>query len=240
MSEMVIYDERQAEARALADEAKDVNAYVSETRLDIYEYVDGSKCIADISGDLQADMAVAAVEKSGDTSVPEGIRAQGNDTSIMLVADGSVSPMKYLTPGIRACSLLIRPYDHALMRSTLKDFMRDHYRRAEDTEEAALIIENFGEKVKVPVSQIFYIEARGKKVFIRLKKVEYSEYATFESIVEELGEQFIRCHRSFAFNRMYFESAKISENIVNLAHGLNVPLSRSYKSLIKGLINGGR
>ncbi|MBQ3281488.1 MAG: LytTR family transcriptional regulator [Eubacterium sp.] len=240
MSEMVIYDERLAEGRELAVQAKDINAYVSETRLNIYEYADGRKCIADISGDLQADMAVAAVEKNGDTSVPEEIRAAGADTSIMLVADGSVSPMKYLTPRIRACSLLIRPYDRALMRSTMKDFMRDHYSRTEETEEAALVIENFGEKMKVPVSQIYYIEARGKKVFIRLKKVEYSEYATFESLMQQLGEQFVRCHRSFAFNRIYFESAKISENTVNLAHGLSVPLSRSYKSMIRGFINGGR
>ena len=240
MSEMVIYDERLAEARDLAMQAKDINAYVSETRLNIYEYYDRRKCIADLSGDLQADMAVTAVESDGDTTVPEEVRAAGHDTEIMLVADASLSPMKYLTPKIRACSLLLRPFDSALMRSTLKDFMRDHYSKADNADEAVLIVENFGEKMKVPVSQIYYIEARGKKVFIRLKKVEYSEYATFESIIEKLGDQFVRCHRSFAFNRIFFESAKLSENIVNLSHGLSVPLSRSYKSMIREFINGSR
>lgn len=240
MSEMVIYDRRIAEGRDIAMQAKDINAYVSETRLNIYEYSDGRKCVSDLSGDLQADMAVAAVEEDGDTTVPEEIRTAGRDTEIMLVADAALSPMKYLTPRIRACSLLLRPYDNTLLRSTMKDFMRDHYSKVADSDEAVLVVENFGEKVKVPVSQIYYIEARGKKVFIRLKKVEFSEYATFESIVEQLGDQFVRCHRSFAFNRIYFESSKISENIVNLSHGLTVPLSRSYKSMIRGFINGSR
>lgn len=237
MSEMIIYDEQHEEKESLTSEAKRINAYISDTRLDVSAYDDGNECISALSGGARADMAVSTVGDDGDTSVPEGIRTANDYTSIMLVADAKVSPMRYLTPKIRACSLLLRPYNDSLRRSVMKDFMTYYYRKSESEEDEVLILENFGEKKRIPISQIYYIEARGKKVFVRLRSVEYSEYATFEKVLEQLGERFVRCHRSFAFNRAYFDSAKLSENRVNLLHGFSVPLSRSYKGRIREFIN---
>lgn len=237
MSDMVIYDEQYEEGRELAWQARNINAYLSDTKLEIHSYDDGGKCLAALGKDTQADMAVSTVEEDGDTTVPEGIRNANECTSIMLVADEKVSPMRYLTPKIRACSLLLRPYDDKQRRTVMKDFMAYHYSKSEKENDDVLVVEHFGEKKRIPLSQIYYVEARGKKVFVRLRNVEYSEYGSLLKILEQVGDRFLRCHRSFAFNKAYFESAKISENTVNLLHGICVPLSRSYKSKVREFIN---
>ena len=192
-----------------------------------------------MSRDLNTDMAVTAVPENGDTSVPETVRSSNEEASIMLVTDADVSPVRYLPPKVRACSLLLRPFSEAVCEATLKDFMSDYYIRNRN-DDKAIVIGSSGEKESIRTSQIYYIEVRGKRVFLRLKNKELCEYATFENVLEKLGPDFIRCHRSFAFNRLFFESVKISDNLIKLSHGLSVPLSRTYKSEIREFVNGRR
>lgn len=234
---MIIYDSNIKENMLLTENARDINAYVSDSRLDVSSYTDGQECIRGIAQGKTAGMAVTAIPKSGKTDVPEEIRAQDDDASIMLVVDQTLSPVSYLNPRIRACSLLVRPYSRNMCRKTLREFMSDYYNRYEAASDNVLIVENYGEKTKIPVSQIYYIEVRGKKVFIRTRAEEYSEYATLENILDELGDKFIRCHRSFAFNKDFFQSVKLSENVVNLLHDVSIPLSRSFKSAIRGFVH---
>ena len=237
MAEMVICDERQDEMDEIAYKAKDINAYVSDTKLNIHEFVNGDSLRKAVSCDLNTDMAVTSVPESGDTSVPETVRSSNEDASIMLVTDASVSLVRYLTPKVRACSLLLRPFSESACEATLKDFMSDYYiRNRKDNK--AIVVESSGKKENVRISQIYYVEVRGKRVFLRLRNKELCEYATFENILEKLGPDFVRCHRSFAFNRLFFESVKISENLIKLSHGLSVPLSRTYKSKIREFVNG--
>jgi len=62
-------------------------------------------------------------------------------------------------------------------------------------------------------------------------------YERLASEAEELPENFVRCHRSFAFNMDYFMSVKLSDNQIKLMHGMTVPLSRTYKAMMREWIN---
>ena len=98
-------------------------------------------------------------------------------------------------------------------------------------------MENREGATAIPYSQIYYIEVRERKIFIRLKNKEYSKYDSMEHILEQLPDQFVRCHRSYAFNMQHLERVRLSENAVYLEHGLIVPLSRSYKPAVKELLH---
>ena len=230
---MVIFDEKKKENDYLADKAKDVNAYVSDTKLKISQLLDRDDVTDKVkSGDPgQGLMAVTAVSDK-DASVAENVRSANKSAGIMIVADETVSPKRYLTPKIKASSLLLRPYSDDEASDTMKEFLSDFYAR-DDIRKKNIVIGSRGNKHAVSLSEIYYIEAKGKKVLFRLKNRELSEYASFETVLKALGDNFVRCHRSFAFNMDYFMSVKLSDNQIKLMHGMTVPLSRTYKAMMR-------
>lgn len=237
MSDMLVVDEIEDENNYLAKKAKDVNAHVSDTRLDVSQCTDSRKAVkALIDDDGNAkEMAVTAIPDDGSTEVPESIRARSRDTGIMLVADETLSPAEYLTPDIKASSLLLRPYDDEECESTMKDFILDSYAE-DDAAGRKIVLKTRGEKHVIRVSDIYYIEARGTWVFFRLKDHEEGEYTRFEKILKTLGDGFVRCHRSFAFNLDHLKGIRLSDNTIDLTEGLSVPLSRTYKNDMRDLI----
>ena len=187
--------------------------------------------------DENADMALLSLYGESDLNVPEDARAKHDELDMMLVVDAAISPVKYMTPKIRACSLLLRPFKESECSGTLKEFMRAALSKRE-SESKMITVDSRGTKTKIPVDKIYYVEVRGKKVFLRLKREEISEYSSFDSLLEELGEGFVRCHRSFAFNAAHFDRVKISEGVIHLSGDITVPLSRSYRKDLKEFADG--
>ena len=68
---------------------------------------------------------------------------------------------------------------------------------------------------------------------MRLKKRELAFYETIEHLAERLPEQFVRCHRSFIVSKKRIRKVMLSKNLIELEQGMEVPLSRSYKSAFK-------
>ena len=60
-------------------------------------------------------------------------------------------------------------------------------------------------------------------------------FSTQDNLSEKLPEQFVRCHRGFIVNKHKIKKVALSQNLIFLTDGYDVPLSRSYKSVVKGL-----
>ena len=101
-----------------------------------------------------------------------------------------------------------------------------------------LQIDSGREIFRIPFGQIYYLEAREKKVFIRMRMEELAINGTMEKLSERLPENFLRCHRSFIVNMDYISQIKLAENMLYLREGLFVPVSRSYKATVKRQLNG--
>lgn len=238
MPEMMIFDEKKKEDDYLADKAKDVNAYISDTKLEVSQFTDKDEAVDAVISEGAADdyMAVAAVPDDGNTEAAEHIRSVNQNAGIMIVADETLSPRRYLTPKIKATSLLLRPYSDYECRTVMKEFMHDCYEKNEKLQKR-ITVGSRREKIALAVSEIYYIEARGKKVFFVLRDREVSEYASFEKVLHALGDGFERCHRSFAFNMKYFAGVNLADNQVRLLHDMTIPLSRTYKSAMRDLVS---
>ncbi len=114
------------------------------------------------------------------------------------------------------------------------EFMQNYLESQEKPQDQqCMVLENREGRTVIPFRQIYYIEVRERKVFIRIRNKEYSRYDSLEHMLEGLPDYFIRCHRSFVFNRQHLERVRLSENAVYLEHGIMVPLSRSYKPAVK-------
>jgi len=88
-------------------------------------------------------------------------------------------------------------------------------------------------KQYIPLNQIYYVEAREKKIFIRTKQEEYGFYDTIENMEKKLPENFLRCHRSYIVNMSKVTAVKVSQSLIEVQDNLQVPLSRSYKRAVK-------
>ena len=85
---------------------------------------------------------------------------------------------------------------------------------------------DYGEK-KVYLREIVYIEAYGKysKVHVRGVDNYILEEKSISKYEDELGEDFVRCHKSYIVHLLYVQSVK---ERIKLIKGKELPVGRSY------------
>lgn len=156
-------------------------------------------------------------------------------SQLMLIADTSVSPLEYLKPGVAPDSLLLRPYRAEDLNRINREFMASYFEKYGNGEtEGTFAVDTREEKIMIPYGQIYYFEARDKKLFVRTQKDEYAFYDTIDSLEEKLPSGFRRCHRSYIVNVSKIRKVIFTENTIELENKIGVPVSRSYKPAFKG------
>lgn len=164
----------------------------------------------------------------------ESLRQVYSQAFLMVVADASISPMSYLRPGIMPSSLLLKPFDQENLRMVVEEMMESFAKRfsAGEIPESFAVATREGTQY-IPFDKIYYVEAREKKVYIRTRNEEYGFYDTIENVEKKLPEGFCRCHRSYIANMSLVRAVKPSQNLMEMQGELIVPLSRSYKKIVK-------
>ncbi len=234
MVTMLAYSSEAQELRKIEISTKDLAALLSEENWEISCFSSLKELEGYLSKGPLMNLACYDVTKKGSLEMLGHIRKRYSDTLLMLIADQSLSPMEYVRPDILASSLILRPFTDALLREKLKDMIRKHLSRTDmGNSEEAFVVDVREGKTRIPYEQIYYMEARDKKIYIRLQNKEISFNATLDELEETLPEMFIRCHRSFLVNRMHIEKVMISQSEIQLSHGISIPLSRSYKPRFK-------
>lgn len=239
MENILVYDKDNDERCDLTERIRDDTAYLSDAQLKLWEYGLYEKACDFVMRDPVLQLAVMEIAGKNDIALTQLLRQKKEQLDMMLVADASISPMEYMTPDIRACSLLLRPYRQEELESVVRSFMAAYFRRMQTGDAgSSLIIENRQGITAIPFHSIYYVEARAKRVYIRQQDREYSKYDSLENVRAILPDYFIQSHRSYIFNTRYLERVRLSENMICLEHGITVPLARSFKSSVKEFLNG--
>lgn len=160
----------------------------------------------------------------------EEIRNQNKTAYIILVATPDISPLKYMKPSIMAASLLFRPMEEDDIRDVADEAL--HTFEQESSKEI-YIVETEDGKDRIPYTDIVYFESREKKIFCCTRYREYGFYGTLEKLEQELPENFKRCHRGYILNTSWIKKVALSENTIYLRDDYEIPVSRSYKSIMK-------
>lgn len=236
MVSLLLYDKDRKELEALHTLSKDLVAVLSEEYWNIGEAVTPDTLQAFFEDNPLLDMMLYDITPKAAIDSLLKIRRSYKEMQLLVIADLSTSPMEYMKPGIMASSLLLRPWTKEKAKEVLGEFFQAYIEQHSMTEsKSAYVIESKEGNLHIPYEQIYFFEAREKKIYVCTGKEEYGFYATIDKLVEELPEQFIRCHRGFIINKYKIRKVALSQNMVYLADNLDVPLSRSYKSLLKGL-----
>lgn len=83
-----------------------------------------------------------------------------------------------------------------------------------------------GESVRIDRRRILYLESRLRMLRLVTERGEHSFYASLEDAQRQLGEGFLRCHKSFLVNLEKVE--RFSREQIVLEDGTHIPVSRSY------------
>lgn len=180
-----------------------------------------------------ADLICADVSAIEGVRQIEMLRERYKKAIIVLVADIQTSPVTYMKPTILASALLLKPLKETIVKQTVEEVFRCCIQ--ETTDEEVFIVEAKDEKYRLPYSEILYFESRSKKIYACTANDEYGFYDTMDRLEEQCMENFVRCHRGFIVNREKVEKVRLSQNYLILQGGVEIPLSRSYKSVIKEL-----
>lgn len=237
MVSMIAYDSYTKELDEIKWISKELISRLSEEQWFIEQF----SSIAELSNFMKQkpllDLLLYDVEEKEAVSYLQQIRRNYQKAHILLLADASTSPMEYIKPGICANSLLLRPWTKEQAVEILREFFLEYLKMIEQEKlegSDLYIIESKEGTLSIPYDQIYYFEAREKKIYVSVGTKEFGFYNTIDKLAGELPEQFIRCHRGFIVNKNKIRKIMLSQNIIYLADGLDVPLSRSYKSVLKG------
>lgn len=234
MVSMLVYSSDMQEMQNIRLSTKDLAAYISQEKWDISCFSSLKEVGVFLQKQPLINLACYDVTENGSLDILEKVRKNYSDMLLMVIADQSLSPMEYVRPDILASSLILRPFSEQLLREKLRDIMWKHISRTEDkSSQDAFVIEAKEGKTWIPYNQIYYMEARDKKIYIRLKNREIAFHGVMEELEKTLPDNFIRCHRSFLINKTYIEQIFLSKSEIHLSHGICIPLSRSYKPQFK-------
>lgn len=90
--------------------------------------------------------------------------------------------------------------------------------------ERAILVKTDCENVRIPICDIVYVESFAHTVEITTNNGKIKASMSISEIETELGDGFVRCHRSYITGLKYIK--RITRNEVILDNGISVPLSR--------------
>lgn len=180
------------------------------------------------------DISCIDVTAQDGVSVAEEVRRENKDMCMIVISDLSVPPTSYIKPSVMASALLLRPLTDSNVNQVLSDTMSAFFRDS-DKNKKSFVIDNRDGRQLIPYDRIFFFESRAKKIFVCTDGREYSFYDTLDSLEQKLDDSFIRCHRSYIVARSQIRKIIFSQNIIELINGDVIPVSRSYKPMLKEL-----
>ena len=234
----IMLDSNQQEEQRIRQYLRKLTAYYTDEKLELKVLHGFTSFVEEVQKAGLLDVAIIDVTMQGALEAARLLRRQFAKIEILVIADVSVSPVQYMHPSIRASALLLRP-ESMVWEDTMRDFYEQlpAVREQQESQRNVLWIKNREGPFRIPFEQIYYLEAREKKVFVRTRQEEFGVGETMERLAEQLPENFVRCHRSFVVNAEHITQIRLSESLLYLGKELFVPISRTYKERFKGHVN---
>ena len=234
MISLLLVDQKEKESAQIEHAVKETAAKLTDEKWDLNSFRELAGCEEFLKTDPSLQFCCY------DTKLDEGlgyatqIRRKYDQMMLMLIADSTTSPYQYLKPGIRPDALLLRPFDSRGLMDIFGEFISSGIEKLKDDgAEKSFLIESKEGNIYLDYNNIFYFEAREKKIYARTSQEEYGFYKSMDDLAGELPEGFVRCHRSYIVNIRKITRIIAAENLAELKQDFVIPISRSYKAALK-------
>ena len=192
---------------------------------EISEYASGAELLAAMERGYSADVFFLDIQmEGGDEGIRLGraLRRRGEDGLIVYIT-GFID---YVQTGyeVKAFRYLLKSQIAEGLPKVLGDIRQE-------LSGSSYLFQAGGESLRVDKRDILYLESRIRILRLVTAEREYSFYDSLDHAQQELGESFLRCHRSFLVNidriRRYSSSEIVLEGDVP------IPVSRSYGKAVR-------
>lgn len=146
------------------------------------------------------------------------IRETDNKAEIIFIT----SLIEYALEGyeVRAYRYLIKPVKYDDLKTHILNCIKEI-----DIKNKHIIIKKQGNRIKLDISEITYIEVQKENITIHTLNKTYETKGTMNNIEKEINcSRFYRCHKSFLVNLEHIKSIK--QYIAVLENSEEVPISR--------------
>lgn len=231
---MIISDESKKEREYIARHSKDLAGRWTEENWKLIPCSTRNELAAIAQEEVTADILCIDITMEGTLELVKLLRQKAPAAYIILIASASISPLCYMKPAIAAESLMLKPLDERQIHEVLTEAIRAFANRFYSPDEKKVfVIENAGERRLIDYDRIYFFEARDKRVYLNTESEEYGFYDTLEQLETRLEDTFLRCHRSFLIHKEKIAEVYLSQNRIVLDGDFEIPLSRSYKPVVK-------
>lgn len=195
--------------------------------VEVTEYEGGEQLIGALNVGVSADVYFLDIQMENGTDdgirVAKELRRRGDKGLIVYVT----SFIDYVQTGyeVKAFRYLLKSQIQDGLMKVLADI------RQELAGEESFCFQVNGENIRVNPGEIWYLESDKRQVRVVAEREEYLYYGKLEEAEKELGDGFLRCHRSFLVNTAQIR--KYSGEEIVLRNGKVLPISRTFAKEVK-------
>ena len=166
----------------------------------------------------------------------KSLRMQKDSVFIIFVVDKQVDITSCVCPSVRPSGVLFIPLERARIYQTIREIYTEYMRVSEHEEQPVFKVKSAGEYFSVNTGDISFFESQGKKIAIKTRGQEILFYSNFETILEQLPDWFVRCHKGYVINTKMIVQASFTEMTLKLKDQSVIPISRTYRDEIRSMI----
>ena len=164
------------------------------------------------------------------------IKKQEPLSKIVFVTSHADMGMDILKSGVEAFGFIEKTADRSKMLQEYRKYIRLILENSQSdvqiNEPAVNLLIGIDEYLALPISQILYVDTdKAVSHFVRYHTVDGSDVSvrdTIENVLQKLGDDFMKSHRSVIINKNYVVS--VSDGVVNFAGGEQADCSFSLRS----------
>lgn len=191
-------------------------------------------------GTMLLIIGVNALSRNNDlTGLKLGRRAirTNRDNYVVYVLEDNHDIEDVISVSSRVAGILCLPLREKRAVSIFASILNDYKSLLEQSKKQAdseQIVLKMGSSIhRVYQDQILYLRALDKKLEAVMLSQTFQFYANISQLSERLGDDFIRCHRSYLVNKGRIIEVDWADMMLTLTGGVKVPISRSCKAQLK-------
>lgn len=164
------------------------------------------------------------------------LRQEKKNIFIVFILDKKADVSACVRPSVRPAGILFIPLEQLRVYQTIREIYIENLRILEREEQPVFTIKNGADYFTINTGDISFFEAQGKKIALKTRGQEILFYSNFNTILEQLPDWFLRCHKGFVVNTKEILKANFTEMTLTLRDKCTIPISRTYKDEIKAFL----
>ena len=160
--------------------------------------------------------------------------SQNRDNYAVFIARNRRNVEDVLCLCMRPAGVMAVPLDKRRIAAVFRQILADFYRLdSQHVPNGQYIVCKVGGALhRLNTDEIVFLQALDKKIDICTAKQSIQVYKTMAEMSAMLGEEFIKCHRSYLINVKQITQIDTVNMVVMMGDGSEIPLSRSCKDAV--------